>query len=362
MTKGVPTTKSLVAVPNLSGLADRITGLVTVFLMSMLTKRTFMVGKRPELLDLELVFDSPNINWSRPPDPLWLFEPLQYKAAKRNYNSSVLAAKEYYALNTIDDYRLQDKLIRQNLNDLLGGSSKTTLIAINRGKTIRMWENPHHRDQLAKWGLNSYNTFGCLTNYLLKPKEEIFAPVHKIASKMLDPNPSILKIAIQIRVGDWALAKESHSINIHQYRGYFHCAEQIEAFAKQKKEYSEVIWYLASDSLPLREAAVKHYGIKVLTQTNGTLEHSAKESSVCAVGNNCAVSEVGFRMAAAEWWLLGLANYYVITRYSGYGRTAGFRSLNKDSIYTIHNSKALITCSNTTFSDLETMSFDWAGI
>ena len=33
-----------------------------------------------------------------------------------------------------------------------GGNSKVTLISINRGKTIRMFENSHHKNQLEQSG------------------------------------------------------------------------------------------------------------------------------------------------------------------------------------------------------------------
>lgn len=36
------------------------------------------------------------------------------------------------AVNTIDDFKLQDRLLRQDLNQILGGNAKTTLISINR--------------------------------------------------------------------------------------------------------------------------------------------------------------------------------------------------------------------------------------
>jgi len=154
---------------------------------------------------------------------------------------------------------------------------------------------------------------------------------------------------------------------LDHYSAYFSCAEQIETFATaaaalRNEKYSHVLWYLASDSKSLRAAAVSRYGVqKVVTSLNTTVEHTAKEH---CKAENCAVSSGGFHLAAAEWWLMGYADYHVITQYSGYGRSAAMRSLRKDTTYTVNYKRtgAAIRCDNTSFSDLETLSFDWSGI
>jgi hypothetical protein len=60
---------------------------------------------------------------------------------------------------------------------------------------------------------------------------------------------------------------------------------------------------------------------------------------------------------------MGYTDYHVITRYSGYGRTAGMRSLRKNSIYTIQiGQKNVAVCDDKSFTDLENLSYDWSGI
>jgi hypothetical protein len=53
------------------------------------------------------------------------------------------------------------------------------MISINRGKTIRLFENSHHTNKLTRLGLEPATAFGCAINYLLKPKPEIFLPLLK---------------------------------------------------------------------------------------------------------------------------------------------------------------------------------------
>lgn len=111
MLKGYGTSDSkprkLVFIPNLSGLADRIVGCATVLLLAIATDRAMQIGNRKELEHLEMSFTSPYINWTRSQDPDWLIEPLKHKAIERNYKQEVLDTKEFYGLNTIDNYKLQ---------------------------------------------------------------------------------------------------------------------------------------------------------------------------------------------------------------------------------------------------------------
>lgn len=133
---------------------------------------------------------------------------------------------------------------------------------------------------------------------------------------------------------------------------------------KLKILYNSAKWLLVTDSATLRKEAVAHYGEKFITNPHLKIEHSSKESSVCK-GNqpNCQVSNEGFTTAAAEWWLLSYARYHVISLYSGFGRSAAFHSLYPHSIYTIQTAKAKspVICERT-FTDLETLSYDWSGI
>jgi hypothetical protein len=122
-------------------------------------------------------------------------------------------------------------------------------------------------------------------------------------------------------------------------------------------------WFLATDSRRIREFAAAKYGDKVLTSLTAKIEHSSKEQNTgCA--SNCSVSHTGFQHAAAEWWMMGACDYFVISLNSGYGRSAAMRSLRRNSIYTVREDRKHVmhVCSNTTFTDLENLSYDWSGI
>ena len=244
-------------------MADRVVGLATTLLIAILTDRAFQMGRRGKLPIFEAAFEAPSFNWSRDPDPDWLIEPLNEKANPRNYNQSVLESKEYYAVNTINDIRLQDSLLRKDLSVIMGGDARTTMMVGNRGKTIRMFENENYSKRLLDMGLTPYTAFGCMVNYMMQPKKEIFLPVFDQFERMSNLEDKILKISLQIRAGDhvWGNnanvnAEEGKSL-LSSLDRYFACAQQIEDFvqADSPGKYSSVLWYLATDSKPLRHAA-----------------------------------------------------------------------------------------------------------
>ena len=351
--------RRLVHVPFLSGLADRIIGFVTSTAFAVLSNRAIQSGKRPPLPPLEGFFTSPYVNWTRDYDEDWLLEVLKDKANPKNYNASVINAGEYNAIHTLNDYKLLDKFLRQDINQIFG-NNRNIMFLMNRGKTIRLFENTNYVKKLTEeMQLTPETAFGCICSFLVQPKPEIFESLIPALQKMSDPDPQVLKIAIQIRAGDAILLKDT--AEAAHYSSFFKCAEEIEQWAK--KPGQRVMWYLATDSRRVREYATTRYGEKLLSPLNIKIEHSSKEQNTgCSA--NCSVSHTGFQHAAAEWWMLGAADYFVITLNSGYGRSAAMRSLRSNSIYTVREDRKhpMRVCDNTTFTDLENLSYDWSGI
>lgn len=345
------------------GIADRMVGLATVFMMGVLSNRAFQIGRRENLPNLELAFDAPHINWTRTQDPWWVLEPVTHRQRITNYDEKVINSNEYFALNLIENIRMQDQVLTKNAESLIShnGMTKTSIVSANKGLLTRYYDNPVHQKQFIEMHLDIHNSFGCVINYLFKPKMEIFDPMKEQYEIMTNPDPKVLKIGIQIRVGDWMWTNVNHTVNLNvDYHTFFSCAQQIEDFAMKSGNYTSALWYLTTESMPLRLAALEQYGKKLVTATNVVIDHSAKEGSVCH--GHCVVDNLSFKTAAAEWWLLGHAEYHVITKNSGYGRSAGFRSLNRDKIYTVHSGRSPMTCDANSFRPLENHAYDWSGI
>lgn len=73
----------------------------------------------------------------------------------------------------------------------------------------------------------------------------------------------------------------------------------------------------------------------------------------------------GFVTAAAEWWMLSFADFFVVSDNSGFGRTAAFHSLkhSKDHpvIYAMM-SDSVANCSKDSYTPMEKLASAWSNI
>jgi hypothetical protein len=133
-----------------------------------------------------------------------LISPLKEGANPRNYNDTIITSKTFYGVNLIENKKLQERLISNDLNDLIGGDQiETVLMSNNKGRTIKLYDNPYHSINIINMNISKYYLFKCFVNYLFKPKSEIFIPIINEFNAMTSLETDILKIGIQIRVGDW---------------------------------------------------------------------------------------------------------------------------------------------------------------
>lgn len=73
-----------------------------------------------------------------------------------------------------------------------------------------------------------FSPFGLLLGGLFKPKDEVFLPVYDHFVRIADSDAKVLKISIQIGLGDKDLAYHNHEIDLTTYEPFFECVKQIE--------------------------------------------------------------------------------------------------------------------------------------
>jgi hypothetical protein len=153
--------------------------------------------------------------------------------------------------------------------DLLQATDKfgTVSVVTEQGMTWYMFDNPHLAPKLAALGLRRETAFACVMDYLvtLKPSvQQRFAHhVHQaLQPSGTDASSRILRVGIQIRTGDGSMRGGEEQVTgeqlLKQYEAFFECAQQITD--TRGAGYSRVVWYLVTDSAPLRRAAVKKLG------------------------------------------------------------------------------------------------------
>lgn len=88
---------------------------------------------------------------------------------------------------------------------------------------------------------------------------------------------------------------------------------------------------MLSDSVQVRRKLKEAHGTKVVTTTD-KIEHTASGIDTDVLDGNLT-SLQGFQAAVWEHWLFSMTDFQIITHYSGFGRTAAFRSLPRVVFY-----------------------------
>lgn len=317
----------LVSVAVEAGLGDRILGTITEFAFALLTNRAFQLITYGTLPRFEAAFSAPNINWSRSIDNDSLIDNLKYTyrnqrgyGGDRSYLSSI-NTDLYWPLYLINDDRGNEFFAKANVSTYpLGHENVQTIFAAsNRGRIVRLFDNPYHRSQLFRMGLHPRTAFRCLFNFLFSPSYAILEAMSREFLAL--ESPDTLKIAINIRVGDKTFDPEKDSkVQLETYERYFNCALSIEVFAKRPNQI--VIWYVTSDSLRLRQLAKMKYGEKVLTEEKLRYYHGDCGASPEQRYGNCtsANSDASIIRAAGQIFAMAMCDYHIITKGSSFGK------------------------------------------
>lgn len=180
------------------------------------------------------------------------------------------------------------------------------------------FDNPFLKDKLEALGLQRDTAFACLFDYLYRPTPPVLQLFKTELQTLLDPK--VLKIGVQIRVGDWQLC-DSQLFKPQQYPSlfdhYFQCAWDIEKELAQPNQ--RVVWYTLSDIPELRRGLADRHPSRILVNTDVSVEHVVKTRNA---------TERGFLQAAGELWAFSLTTAHVITRKSGFGKVPAMVNAN----------------------------------
>jgi hypothetical protein len=294
-------------------MADRMTGIVSLFATALAANATFLI----EMEGLHQFYDSPI--------SLFLNDYEELKKAFPNPKTDHEAHWDKLMLNELNEKDL--------FGDMTCPWCRIVFARAGRGRLSKYFESngPIGR-RLKETGMQKGSAFKCLFDFLFKPNslaKSQFAP--ELAS--LHPAPFGRDFAdnfraplepqcvmIQIRTGDQVIvnangsdsdvSKEEQRMLIKRYQGAFKCAANTEKAFKR-----EMLWYVMTDSKPLRIAAQQEYGAKKVIAHSGTVDFFG------------GLSNAGMTSVLGEQWLGSLCDGFVVTRTSGLGQQAALRSV-----------------------------------
>jgi hypothetical protein len=335
----------------IQGFADRLLGIVSTFTLALVTGRKFAISHDVNYFpSLRAAFEPKRADLFRPDEENWLLKSIE----RGRFPPDIVSKGTYDVANTHD--RLDLLSSTYLFQKLYSNKSVSNLFLISNRGSSSFFEYPHLNKVLRLTNLTPSNIFGNVISYLFRPVSELFEGFDILSNELKDN--STLKIAIQIRTGDRVFGglPNLHSRNLREndnYQRFFSCAEQIDRFTKKESK-----WLLFTDSLELRNSAQQKYGSnKVITTTNFRVEHSA----------DAKMTEASFRKVAAEWWLMGQADYFVISEYSGYGKTAAARTMvdSPKNIYMLDSHEGVTfpaDCNENSFASFEKLKSAWSSI
>ncbi|GAA5883241.1 hypothetical protein JCM3774_000640 [Rhodotorula dairenensis] len=294
------------------GLADRILGMTTMFLYSVVTNRAFAVTwEQPAPADL--LFDSPHIDWSRP-----------FNQSSTTLPNSPIYSDERLLSNRTEinahnwDPDQLDQLMA-TFGDRFGDRRNSSWLQVdfNRGIVMRSFAYPKIKPHLDRLGLRITTAYSCLIQYLFRPKPAVLEFVSRYASFFA--LPEVFVLGIQIRTGDLSMyaAHEDVINTVERHSQYFTCAEAV---ARTYADPSQrVVYYLITDSRVLERDALDRFGDRVVVTG---LEQAHPEIKTDQRTGLEALRHAadGFMRTIAQSWIFASTDFQIITQRSGFGK------------------------------------------
>lgn len=206
---------------------------------------------------------------------------------------------------------------RGKLDSLFSGR-RVLRIWGNRGLASFLFQNPNYAARLEGLGLGQATAYGCAISFLVRLRPDACSPaVAALVAALREPNTTV--VGVQVRTGDDAFrARPAEPARLAAYSAFFDCARSLGTTMRDRLGHTRVTLFVISDSMPLRRAAAAasgSHGVQILTRLSDpdALQHIRFRKGRAAAA---------FLFAAAEHWLFGIADAFVTTSGSNFGRSA----------------------------------------
>ena len=233
----------------------------------------------------------------------------------------------------------------------------SVVVASNRGRVWTLFDNPFAKQALMDLGLRPDTAIACAFPYLFKPRKEVKEMYEEKWNIMADQ--SVLKIGIQVRLGDHLFTGNDSSPSWERVAPYFACASEIEKTRALPGQ--RVIYYMMSDSLALRRLAKARLGDKLLTDIETTTAHVACNRGTCVPEQQ----GLALRYAVGDLITFSMADFHIYSKKSGFGRIGAWMSLNWHHHYEIdinNPQKGHRTCGVDSYNALKEDARTWTGV
>ncbi|GAA5845246.1 hypothetical protein JCM9279_004815 [Rhodotorula babjevae] len=350
---------------NCGGLGDRLLGMTSAFFFGLITQRAFLAEWQSPV-PLDVIFDSPHVNWSHSSFTADRHPVLgQKRLAASAADLDIIHFDRLSVDATFGTVSWNPKLGRKPTPGFerrdLAYQSPWIKMYTNRGMIYRSFKYKHLQKSIDRLGLDPTTAFACISQYLFKPKPPALDLITQYTSVLA--LPTVFSVGIHVRTGDQSMRDpEYDKVNtVKRHVSFFRCARELgETYARKDQR---VVFYLVTDSAHLKQDAQRVLGNKLVT-TDMVPQHVHQKSGHVD----------GVMTAVVEDWILAKADMLVATQDSGFGKLASFMMAKPNATVTIFpkfnpdvmglmskKSHVKVDCTSpTVFTSFEELSSEWS--
>ena len=248
------------------GYGDRVRGMISLFYLAILTDRAFLIHwKTPK--PLERFLTPKDINWTFPIPLLETRKHFWRKArgqGKKDLELDGWQTKNSSAVSSLvkkENFKVYfDKpveIISTNVNFAEG--------AMQNNKYLMQRAQDMEISPLLP-GSQRYTKMGCAFDILFNTPPRLQNALQNTRRKLRENSTFV--IGIHIRLGDKPFGRNNTRVSESDFPKYFLCAKKVEQnlFSLDGRKHAR--WFLATDSLMVKDYARKHFAEKVITEEN----------------------------------------------------------------------------------------------
>ena len=306
------------------GYGDRVRGLISLFYLAILTDRAFLIHwKTPK--PLERFLTPKNINWTF---PIPLLETRKhfwrniYRHRKKDLDGWI--TKNISAVASLvkkENFKVYfDKpveIVATNVYFAEGAMQKNKYL-MQRAQAMEI------RPLLP--GSQRHAKIGCAFDILFNTPPRLQNALQNTRKKLRENSTFV--IGIHIRLGDKPFGRNNTRVSESDFPKYFLCAKKVERKLFNLDGRKHARWFLATDSLLVKDYARKHFAEKVI------MEESKPEHIDIYKEGEKPLSDEGMMGILHDHFLLAECDFLVLSR-SSFSTTAVGVGMHNGKTYTV---------------------------
>ena len=306
-----------------AGYGDRVRGMISLFYLAILTDRAFLIHwKKPK--PLERFLTPKNINWTF---PIPLLE--TRKHFWKDINGP--RKKDLDGWLTRNSSTFASLMKKENFNvyfdkpvEIVTSNVYFAESAMQANKYLMQQAQNLEISPLLP-GPRRYAKIGCAFDVLFNKSPGLQNALQNTRKKLRENSAFV--IGIHIRLGDNQFGRNNTRVSESDFPKYFFCAKRVERKLFNLDDRKQARWFLATDSLLVKDYARKHFAEKVITEENKPehLDLFKKDKK--------PISDEGMMSVLHDHFMLAECDFLVLSR-SSFSETAVGVGIHNSKTYT----------------------------